>query len=258
MKHGPRLFGFEIKASDEGSRTFEGALASSHLDLGNWFYKDIVRPGAFKRTLDHFKKSKDGYIPLLDSHDRFSVFSVVGKMTDGEERLTGKMMTYAKEDGTILEVPEMFLDTQWKIDDGMDGDRVLDRLRSGSVRKMSMGYESVREDFVQLKAGRTRQLHEVKLGEGSLVVFPMNPNANINTESVKSALSLALSGLNITTLAKKEREDIVEEIRALLLGTPADEEAPKSAPSAATLAPDDPKRLAAEATLRNIRLRAFA
>lgn len=253
---GSHLFGrLEIKEANAGKRTFAGILSTSHLDEGNWFFKDIVWPGAFKRTLDHFKKSSDPYIPLLDTHDSWSVMNALGTMTDGVEVLTGKTLKYEKDDGLTLDVPEMHLETEWKVIKGPDGERLLERIDSGAVRKMSMGYKSFKEDFVELKThGRVRNLREVGLKEGSLVIFPMNPNADVLRDTVKSSLATALRDLD--SLDAKDRDEILEEFRALLLKTqPTPARVPEST---AGLAHDDPKRLARESRLRDLSLRLLA
>jgi HK97 family phage prohead protease len=207
---------FEIKAKDDTKRTFEGSLAASHLDYG----KDIVWSGSFKRTLDQFKSAKNGYIPLVDSHNYSSVLNVFGHMLDAEEKLTGETLRYTKKDGGTLEVPEMLLNTEWQMIDGPDGDRILDRLRPSSVRKMSMGYVTWKDEPVELKTvGRARILREVALREGSLVVFPMQDNADINTASVKGLFDALRDG---TLTEEQEAEiktlplDLKERFRALL------------------------------------------
>lgn len=206
---------FEIKAKDQAARTFEGSLSTSHLDLGGWFSRDIVWPGAFKRTLDHFKNDADGYIPLLDSHDPYSIFNTLGHLLEGEEQLTGETLVYDMANSRKLRVPEMLLWTKWQVIDGVDGDRVLDRLRPGSVRKMSMGYETVRSDEDELEDGdKVRNLREVRIMEGSLVVFPMNPAAAVDLTSVKALLDAARAG----TLTDEQKT----ELRALLDPPPAD------------------------------------
>jgi HK97 family phage prohead protease len=236
----------EVKAVDPAKRTFTGALSTSHLDLGGWFYKDIVYPGAFKRTLDHFKKSKDPYVPLLDSHGRGSVFNAFGLLEEGEEELTGKTLKYEMEDGTMYDVPEMLLMTTWSVIKGADGDRLLDRIESRVVRKMSMGYDSEREEFVTLKGhGKTRVLKEVKLGEGSVVIFPMNPNAEIS--KAKAILEM----LDLKTLTQAERHELI----ALLKGEPPVEETPAKTSERAQ---EDPDRKALEALFQDLELRSPA
>jgi HK97 family phage prohead protease len=250
MKRSQLVGSFELKSVDESKRTFEGALSTSHIDLGYaGAHRDIVHPGAFKRSLDHFKAAKDPYIPLLDTHNSSSVMHAYGHMLDGEERLTGQTLRYEKSEGGVHEVPEMTLDTQWQVIDGADGERLLDRLRSKAVRKMSMGYEDKRSDYTSLKQyGKTRNLREVALGEGSLVISPMNPTADVNLASVKSLLDAARAG----TLTDEQKD----ELRALLRdpSTPADQP-PADTPKG--LAPNDPLRLELSARLRALKLRSL-
>lgn len=208
---------FEVKNTDPGERTFEGFLSTSHLDLGDGWMRDIVWPGAFKRTKDHFDAASDPYIPLLDSHDRFSIFSTLGYLLDLEENLTGRTLTYELEDGEELNVPEMKLWTRWKVDEGDDGDRALARLRSGSARNMSMGYRPEQYDFATLASGeRLRNLRVVALKEGSLVVFGMNPNANVDLSTVKKFLDSFEEAKDHTPSEYAELEGLYSRIGALL------------------------------------------
>jgi HK97 family phage prohead protease len=249
MKHDWLNGLFELKAQDAGARTFEGALSTSHIDRGDIRFRDIVHPGAFKRTIHAFKSARDAHIPLLDTHNIDSVMHSYGHLLDAEERLTGKTLRYDRADGGVHEVPEMLLDTKWQVIDGIDGERLLDRLRSGTVRKMSMGYAPNRADYVELKTyGRTRNLREVELREGSLVLFAMNPTAAVNTASVKSLIDAARAG----TLTGEDRETL----RALLDAPPAPvDEPPADTPKG--LAPDDPRRIALSAQLRGLKLRSL-
>ena len=239
---------FEVKTVDRKARTFEGDLSTSHLDLGDYWQRDIVWPGAFKRTIDHFRSASDPYIPLLDSHDTYSIFSVFGHATELEERLTGEMLEYeladddpGKADGPTLRVPEMVLRTKWQVIDGEDGDRVFDRLRPGSVRKMSMGYRPIEYDFATLASGETlRNLREVALREGSLVVFGMNPEAEVDLTTVKRLLSSFEAGKEVTDADRVELVRVYERLGALL--APASD--PSSSPADDTDAEEEPKGLA--------------
>jgi hypothetical protein len=177
---------FEIKAKDSAKRTFTGALSTSHLDLGDGRRRDIVWPGAFRAQMEEFHTSADAYVPLVDSHATHSIFNVLGHLLEGREVLTGKTLEYELARGGSLKVPEMFFETEWQVIDGPDGDRVLDRLRPGSVRKMSMGYVPLEEENVELVAGPARILRVVGLAEGSLVIFAMNPAAQVVAGSMKA------------------------------------------------------------------------
>ena len=246
----------EIKAKDDQKRTFRGALSTSHLDLGDGFRQDIVYPGAFTEFLTDFKAQRDPYVPLLDSHDPFSILNVYGHMLDAEEKLTGATLRYETASGGALEVPEMMLDAEWQVIDGVDGDRVLDRLRVGSVRKMSMGYKKIQSEEVELRDGPARLLRKVWVREGSLVVMPMNPMAEIDIASVKADLA-ALDRANLTDEDRQQLRALASQIGALLRPEPAspDEKSADAQGSPAALAPDDRERRAA--VLRDLKIRSL-
>lgn len=159
---------FDLKALDTRNRTFSGLAATWDLDLGG----DVIHRGAFKDTIAEWRASGRA-LPLLDSHNYFSVLSAVGKMTDARETKAG-------------------LETEWKLIPGDDGDRILDRLEAGVVDSMSIGYTPRRFDFSENEKDDgpfdlIRNLREVGLKEVSLVLFPMQPNALIDLGTVKAA-----------------------------------------------------------------------
>lgn len=167
---------FEVKAVDEDDRTFEGYAATWDLDSGD----DIIHRGAFKETLAEWRKSSDS-MPLLDSHNRFSILDALGQLVDGKEDAKG-------------------LWTKWEVIDGDDGDRVLSRLRPSKrtgrsvIGKMSIGYLPLKFDFTdddRAKTGQLRHLRKVGLKESSLVIFPMNVNAIVDPSTVKMMLAKA-------------------------------------------------------------------
>lgn len=195
---------FEVKAADAEARTFEGLASTWDLDLGN----DVIHRGAFARTIDHWKASGGRrVIPLLDNHagsmrPQASVRDIIGKMVDARETDDGLWTRYS-----VARTPA--------------GDDVLTLARDGMLSGLSIGYAVV-PGAVEMK-GRTRHLKELKLGEVSVVILPMNPGARIHAHTVKSLLAAAREG----TLTDEEKS----ELRALL-----DEAEQKSAPPA--LAPD--------------------
>jgi hypothetical protein len=76
---------FAIKSVDEKARRFTGLASTWQKDLGD----DVIHKGAFKKTLADWRGSQTKTIPLLDSHDRWSVDSILGKMIDGAETSDG-------------------------------------------------------------------------------------------------------------------------------------------------------------------------
>lgn len=191
---------FEIKADslDEGDRTFSGLASTWDLDLGG----DVIRQGAFKRTIKNWKASKSP-LPLLDSHNAYSTIrAVVGKLEDAEETAEGLIATFS-------------------VMDGPDGDEIWRRLKGGYVSGLSIGYRALKQEAPseedRLK-GVWRILTEVKLEEISVCVWPMNPDARVDPGSMKSLLTPEAIG----ALSDDEKT----QLRALLEPVKTEPEAP--------------------------------
>lgn len=218
---------FEVKALDESARTFSGLASTWDEDLGG----DIIEQGAFKRSLDAWRSSGK-VLPLIDQHNYGSIRSVVGKMTAAKETKQG-------------------LETDWSVIEGPDGDEVMRRLKGGYIDSLSIGYEAVKWEIEKPEGADpwnyVRHLKEVKLYEVSLVIWPMNPNALIDGDSVKS-LTAALREGRLTDEQKAE-------LRALLSDP---DSPPEGTPEGKGLAPDDPLRIQMEEQLRAITLRSLA
>lgn len=203
--HSTAAAAFEVKASDTETRTFEGLASTWDEDLGG----DIIHPGAFTRTIDHWKAAGGRrVIPLVDNHayklkSNPSFRDIVGKMVDAREEKAGLWTRYS-----VARTPA--------------GDDLLALAKDGMVTGLSIGYQAV-AGGTEMKAGK-RHLKEVKLGEVSPVIFPMNEGARIDALSVKSLTAKLRDG----ELSDEE----VQELRALLDGREA-----KAAPAPA-LAPE--------------------
>jgi uncharacterized protein len=226
--------GFALKAADDAARTFSGLAAAWSLDLGG----DVIRKGAFARTLDHWRAAQKARpIQLIDQHDYASSRSVIGKLTDAEE-------TDAGLEATFQMVP-----------DDPDAEAVYRRIKGGFITGLSIGYEPKQWTYETQGEGagapRVRVLSEVKLLEVSVVTWPMNEDARIDAASVKHVRALLRDG----RFTDAERQ----ELRALLDATPAGRHDPaRTDGQAKGLAPDDPRRIAAEALLRAITIRRLA
>jgi HK97 family phage prohead protease len=221
---------FEVKAgtANDGTRTFQGLASTWSLDLGG----DVIHPGAYTRTLGLWRASGK-VIPLVDLHSYDSVRQVVGKMVEATETADGLLATFQ-----ILEAGDPTADAAWM------------RVKGGYITGLSIGYRAIRYEYEQPEGtdsyyDRIRHLTEVELKEVSLVIWGMNEEAQIDAGSIKSLTDALRAG----TLTDEERK----ELRALL------EAAPPENPGTPTpgLAPEDPKRLAMEATLRDLTLRSL-
>lgn len=217
---------FEVKAVDEAGRSFTGLASTWDQDLGD----DVIHQGAFRRTLDAWRSSKRS-LPLMDQHNYDSITNVLGKMTEAQETADG-------------------LETSWVVLPGAKGDEALLRLRERVIDGLSIGYRAVKYDWEETDAGRfgrIRHLREVELLEVSLVLWPMNEGARVDLDSVKALLAADLS--------KADRAEL-EQLHAQLTRALHPEQDPpgKGTPAGGGLAPDDPRRLALEAQLRDLHL----
>lgn len=156
----------EVKATDDGAHTFRGLAAAWSLDLGN----DVIHKGAFKHTLNMWQTVKQRKpIYLLNGHKASDVRDVVGKLVDARET----------EDG---------LETEWEfVKDDPAAEAAFRRVKGGFITGMSIGYTPTQVDFSKSEDGKKiRNLRQVKLHEVSLVVFPMNEDARVDTASIKT------------------------------------------------------------------------
>jgi uncharacterized protein len=145
-----KSFKLELKTLTEQG-TFTGmASVFGVTDLGG----DVVEPGAFSRTLQH----KGGEVPILFSHDTRQPIGL------------GRV----KETRSGLEISgELVLQSAKAME-------AYHLMKKGVLKGLSIGYDSIRDTV----SNGVRHLHELKLFEVSLVVFPMNESALVT--AVKS------------------------------------------------------------------------
>lgn len=226
------LMPFSVKAVDAEARTFEGLASTWDLDLGG----DVIHRGAFKKTIGDWRAT-GRVLPLIDQHNYGSVRSVVGKMMEAKET----------KDGLVA---------KFEVIKGADGDEVLARLEGGYVDGLSIGYRAIKVDYAteaeQLE-GIFRHLKEVELREVSVVIWPMNIGARIDTDSIKALIG-RYEGRDLDEDEKAEVTSLREKLDALL-ESEEQHEGEDAAGKDAGLAPDHPQRIAAEATLRALKVR---
>lgn len=133
----------ELKA-DEEKGTFEGYLSVYDVvDLGN----DMVRKGAFDKTI----KENDGVVPLLYMHDvRQPIGTLELKNDDHGLKVEGQLLLDIQRAGETYTL-----------------------LKADVMTGLSIGYQTVRAKIVK----GVRNLIELKLLDGSLVLNPMNTEA---------------------------------------------------------------------------------
>ena len=143
-----KVFKFEIKGISEDGE-FDGYLSTfNNIDHG----KDIVERGAFKKTIS---EKKD--FPLLWYH---FPYEPVGMFTVKGEDEVG-LAVHGILDLNVQRARELY--------------SLIKKFGDKVIQGMSMGYDVIKEIWEK----DIRRIKELKLWEGSLVVFPMNPRATI-------------------------------------------------------------------------------
>ena len=146
----------ELKGLEEREFSGHGSIAKN-IDLGG----DIVMPGAFERSLAQHKKKND--LPsMFWMHDPGKV---PGKWTDMYEDDKGLAVK-----GVLAPTPL--------------GDEIHTLLKMEAVRGLSIGYQTVDQDY---DSDGNRLIKEADLWEVSVVSLPMNPLAQV--VHVKTQLS---------------------------------------------------------------------
>lgn len=169
---------FEIKSVDEETGIIEGygATFSDKPDS----YNDIIDPGAFTKTL---KEQKDSIVSLFNHN----IMEPIGlpELSQDKNGLWAKI--------------HLVMEVQKARD-------VLALARAGVIKRMSIGYDTVKSDFI----GGVRHLKEIRLYDVSPVVFAANPEATIM--SVKDVSTL--SNEDLTSLERSALEEMKKRVEA--------------------------------------------
>lgn len=192
---------FSIKSLNEETGEFEGYLSVFDVvDLGG----DLVRPGAFKKTLSEKKRF------LLRYEHKYNI-----GYFEGNEDLVG---LYVK--GRLL----------LEIEKAREAYALMKA--DPSLLAMSIGYNVLQEEWDKSSGENVRLLKELRLLEGSVVSFPMNPAAKI-TEVKSLTAEDILSSLNANPDLRAQVADALKTTDPIT--TPArieDQPEPEPKPSA--------------------------
>lgn len=153
-KHAPFIVcDFKIKAIDEDTDPDNFIIEGMASPYGNVdSYRDIVMPGSFSTSL-----LKDGSgRSILWQHDRYEPIGH-GEMKDETAGLACRIRL-PKEDTFV-------------------SGRVMPQVKIGSVKGLSIGYRTIKEEWDDVS--RVNRLIEIDLKEVSLVTFPANSLAQI-------------------------------------------------------------------------------
>lgn len=148
---------FNVKYKDEGNGSIEG-YASTFVREPDC-YGDVVKAGAFRRTLKEWEKSGRP-IPFLWAHEMNNLASFIGSAKANEDDYG--LHFVAEFDGT----PE--------------AQRVRALYKDGRLSKFSFAYDVLEAGEVTLEDGRkANELRELRLYEISAVTVPANDTAEV-------------------------------------------------------------------------------
>ena len=147
----------DVQYKDEGSGMIEG-YASTWIRQPD-SYGDVVKQGAFKRTLEERWNGGKG-IPFLWAHQMDNLKSFIGTAE-------------ADEDDRGLHFVATF-------DDSEEAQRVRQLYKDGRLRKFSFAFEVRDAGPVTLEGGvKVHELRDVELYEISAVTVPANDDAGV-------------------------------------------------------------------------------
>ncbi len=159
------LEGMNLKV--EKDENFPGGTVEGFANVFNNvdFQGEVVRPGAFKRTIQAFKRSKKG-LPLMDNHRIFG----------GTDALVGSVLELREESKGLFF--KAFFSTV------PEAQAIRTKIHEGILHSLSIGFNVVKR---KVRKDGIIELLELKLREVSFVIFPANELATVS--DVKTAIS---------------------------------------------------------------------
>jgi uncharacterized protein len=192
----------EIRKDAEGATTGLAGYASvtdSPYQIRDMFgdYEEVIRPGAFKRTLDH----KDD-VRLLLNHDGLPLARTksgtltLREITDPTDDPQGKGQTGLWTEAELD--PRSSLANDVKL-----------AMERGDLDEMSFAFQVVRQEWSPDYS--QRDIQEVKLFDVSVVTYPANP-----------ATSVGLRAADVDSLDDDEARELMGRLQARLAPEPSD------------------------------------
>jgi HK97 family phage prohead protease len=182
----------EFKADGDDWEVSGYVSIFNNVDMG----RDIVRPGAFTKSLQSGRK-----VRFLYSHDPRAVLGVPKELKEDNKGLFGR----------------------FKISKTRLGEETHQLLKDGAIDSFSFGYSALDYSF---NNDDTRELKAIEIHEASLVAMPMNPDAIVThfkeyltlaskTSTITSELSTLMNDLRGLTdksrpLSEKKRQELME------------------------------------------------
>ncbi len=156
-----------LLAPDPDEGTFEAIVSVfGNKDLVG----DVVMPGAFTKTLEHWMGSGDP-IPIYWSHRLDDPTYNIGEVLEADELAGGDPNMPAWVNEQIKAAGGLYV--KGRLDDYGIGHHVRQLLKSRRVKQFSFSYDVIRE--TKSKSGDANELHEVWLHEVGPTPLGANP-----------------------------------------------------------------------------------
>lgn len=187
-----RAFNFETKALDSQG-VFSGY--GSVFDVID-SYREVVTPGAFTKSLEKWK-AKDRLPPMLYQHRSAEPLGAFTLMREDKKGL--------------------YVEGQLLVDDIQRAREVYALLKAKALSGMSIGFNVI-DDAYDSRAG-IYQLNEVDLWEVSIVTFPANEAANVESVKAQDAYAAFIERIRSSTArgelpSVREFEEAMREVFA--------------------------------------------
>lgn len=158
----------EVRENDFGRPVIEGYAAVFNAlseDLGG--FREVVAPGAFKRSVD-----ENDVRALWDHNSQY----VLGRNKAGTLALD--------EDATGLRITIVPPETMWAAD-------LLQSMKRGDINQMSFGFYKRADEWDYQTQPPTRTLRDVDLFDVSIVTYPAYPQTSAEARSKAATASQA-------------------------------------------------------------------
>jgi HK97 family phage prohead protease len=167
-------FGFEIKALEK-----DGSFAGYGSVFNNTDkYRDVVKPGAFSKTLEDWK-AKGALPPILWQHNSAAPIGPYTKMVEDEKGL--------------------YTEGQLLINDVQQAREAHALMKTKTIRGQSIGYNVPKGGEEYDGDTNVNNLKEIDLWECSIVTFPANTSATV------TEVKQILDGGEVPTIREFER-----------------------------------------------------
>ena len=214
----------QLKACIKSELKEDGGIVkgyASTFDRDPDAYGDVVKPGAFAKSLERWKSlnAEGKFIPLLWGHDTEDPKSNIGRVVDAVEDERGLLIT-AEFDA-----------------DNEKAQYVRKLVQEGRVYQFSFAFEIREQGTIELEDGRkANELRDLELFEVSLVQIPANQHATVEeVKSIDAAELMEQAAAEIKSGRRNSAKDADElrkiasaaaEIQEVVNGLLADDETP--------------------------------